>query len=50
MLDIRKAKVLEEEKHNQPTEAKEEKDDIEEVVSILEEISDRVLEQDPLEF
>ena len=40
MLDIGKAKMLKEEEHDQPTEAKEEKDDIEEVVSILEEISD----------
>lgn len=50
MLDIRKAEVLEEEEHDEPTEAEEEKDDIEEVVSILEEISYRVLEQNPLEF
>ena len=42
--------MLEEEEHDQSTEAEEEEDDIEEVISVLEEISDRVLQQNSLEL
>jgi hypothetical protein len=50
VYDIGETEVLEEEKDNESTEKNEEEWNIEEIERIFEQVSNRVLEQDSLEF